>query len=358
MIDWLSMVVPCHHPEPITGGHVLSIQPTGEVEWTCRKRATVEGSFSTGLQVRTAEHVAAETPCEYIEVSGNPVKFFQGHNLWGTDDVHSLVLATMDYLVPALGLTPTESDRARWMAGGVRLTRVDCTESFHLGSLGEVLAWLRAAEQTAHLSHRGRGQLVKGSTLYFGKNSRRWSLKLYSKGQEIRAKGHGQDAVLSLPSAVEWANRTLRVELVLRGMELKRLGRDMVTAWMPQEGTDWVTGEGVTLELLRDRLEGMTMTTTAKLSADVLESLFPAQRTAFAAWEAGNDLRVMMSRPSFYRLRAKLLPHGIDIATVLPREVSNVVPLFKTLEAVPAPVPDWAVGTPLYFEPPRRLRVG
>jgi II/X family phage/plasmid replication protein len=102
----------------------------------------------------------------------------------------------------------------------------------------------------------------------------------------------------------------------------------------------------------------MTMTTTAKLSADVLDSLFPAQRTAFAAWEAGNDLRTMMPTRSFYRLRAKLLPHGIDIATVLPREVSNVVPLFKTLEAVPAAVPDWAVGTPLYFEPPRRLRVG
>lgn len=357
MIDWLSMVVPCHHPEPITGGHVLSIQPTGEVEWTCRKRATVEGSFSTGLQVRSAEHQGAD-PCTHIEVSGNPVKFFQGHNLWGSDDVHGLALATVTHLVDVLGLTPTEADRAAWRAGCIRLTRVDCTESFHLGSLGEVLAWLRAAEQTAHLSHRGRGQLVKGSTLYFGKNSRRWSLKLYSKGQEIRAKGHGQDAVLSLPSAVEWANRTLRVELVLRGMELKRLGRDLVSAWMPQEGTDWVAGEGVTLELLRDRLGGMTMTTTAKLSADVLDSLFPAQRTAFAAWEAGNDLRTMMPTRSFYRLRAKLLPHGIDIATVLPREVSNVVPLFKTLEAVPAAVPDWAVGTPLYFEPPRRLRVG
>jgi len=37
----------------------------------------------------------------------------------------------------------------------------------------------------------------------------------------------------------------------------------------------------------------------------------------------------------------------------MPREVSNVVPLFKVLEAVPVGVPDWAEGTPLYFEPRR-----
>ncbi|KLB40221.1 hypothetical protein XEUV206_13880, partial [Xanthomonas euvesicatoria] len=55
---------------------------------------------------------------------------------------------------------------------------------------------------------------------------------------------------------------------------------------------------------------------------------------------------------TFYKYRSELLSHGVDIATLVPREVSNVVPLFRTLEAVPAPVPDWAVGTLLYFEPP------
>ncbi|WP_223930817.1 phage/plasmid replication domain-containing protein, partial [Aeromonas caviae] len=29
-----------------------------------------------------------------------------------------------------------------------------------------------------------------GSTLYYGKHSRRWSLKFYSKGEELSAKGH------------------------------------------------------------------------------------------------------------------------------------------------------------------------
>nr|CDL66500.1 unnamed protein product [uncultured bacterium] len=346
MIDWLSMVVPCTHSEPITGGEVVSIKPGGEVDWHCVKRTTVEGSFSTGLQVRTATHTAQ--PCSHLEISGNPVKFFQGHNLWGTDDLLALSVTTVETVASLLGLTPSAQDVESWHSGLIQLTRVDVTQSFHLDNMAQVLAWLRSAEQTAHLSHRGRGQLVKGSTLYFGKSSRRWSLKLYAKGQEIRAKGHGQDVILALPSAVEWAEKTLRAELTLRSMELKRQGLHLAMAW----GGDGVPSS-VTAALLRDRFGGMTMTTTSHLSAEILDSLRPSLRMAYQSWAAGADLREILPARTFYRHRAALLPHGIDIATLVPREVSNVVPLFKVLEAKPVDVPDWAQGTPLYFEPAR-----
>lgn len=346
MIDWISVVVPLAHDLAITGGHVVSITADGELDWKCSKRTTLEGSYSTGLQVRTATHTAE--PCTHLEISGNPVKFFQGHNLWGTDDLPSLVVGVVRHVAQVLGLAVHASDEAKWLAGELQLTRVDVTDSFHLASLGEVLAWLRAAEQTAHLAHRGRGQLVKGSTLYFGKNSRRWSLKLYAKGQEIRAKGHGQDAILALPHCVAWAERTLRAELTIRSMELKRMGLDQVSAWMPIDGVPFVTAE-----LLRERLGAMTMTTVRTLPDEVISTLTAGQHNAYLAWLAGNDLRQSMSRPSFYRLRSKLLPHGVDVCTLMPKEVSNVVPLHRVLEAVPVGVPDWAHGTPLYFEPRR-----
>lgn len=266
----------------------------------------------------------------------------------------ALVLSMLDALVERddLGLDPSDSDRAIWQGGGIRLTRVDVTESFHLPSRADVLSWLRAAEQTAHLSHRGRGQLVKGSTLYFGKHSRRWSLKLYSKGQELEAKDHRQDVIMDLPHAKAWADRSLRAEIVIRGMELKRRGLDMCSSWHHFD----VDAGAVPAELLLPVLGGMTMTTTTTLPADALESMRPTLRAAFAAWEAGHDLRAMFPRPTFYRYRKQLLAYGIDISTVQSREASNVIPMMRILEAVPAGVPDWAVGTPLYFEP-RRLRV-
>lgn len=347
MIDWLTMLVPFRHAQPLNAGHVVSIQPTGEVEWQTSKRMHVEGSHETRLSIRTATHTA--DPCTHLEIKGNPVKFFQGHNLWGTDDVPSLAVATCHAVAELLSLPVDPQDAAAWQAGDIRLTCVDATESFHLNSRAEVLAFLRSAEQTAHLSHRGRGQLVKGSTLYFGKNSRRTSLKLYAKGPEIERKGHRQEIILALPAARAWADRTLRCELRIHSMELRRLGLDHVRNWFAADGLP----SEVTAKLLRDVFGGMTMTTTAHLSADVMDSLRPALRVAVQAWEAGSDLRSMLSRPTFYRYRKELLPHGIDIATRMPREVSNVVPLYRVLEAKPAPIPDWAVGTPLYFEPLR-----
>lgn len=346
MIDWLTFQAPLPHKEQISSGMVLSLNAEGEIQWRTSKRHAVKGSFSTDLQIRTCEHT--EYPCTHVEISGNPVKFFQGHNLWGTDDLHGLVLETLEMISSTLGIEVSADTRALWLAGDIRLTRVDCTDSFHLSSIGEVRAWLRAADQTAHIPHRGRGQLGKGGTLYFGKKSRRWSLKLYAKGDEIFVEGHGQESILDLPSAIEWARKTLRAELTLRGMELDNIGLRYVRNWMPIDEKPLNP-----VELLKARLETMTMTTTQNLSEEILSELTNAQRTAYLAWIGGNDLREVIPMRSFYRLRRKLLPHGVDIATLLPKEISNVVPLYRVLEAKPAVVPDWAYGTPLFYEPRR-----
>lgn len=340
------MVAPLSHPKPITGGAILSVTPDGEQEWKTIKRMALRGSFDNALHIRTAQHTPEQ--CTHVEVSGNPVKWFQNHNLWGTDDLHGLVYDTLDRIASLLGIVgaPREQARTEWRAGSIRLTRVDVTESFHLDNRHDVLAWLRAAEATATLSHRGRGQLVKGTTLYFGKNSRRWSLKLYSKGQEIDAKGHGQGAITELPWARAWADRTLRAELTLRGLELDRLGLRHVRDWTGEDGTP-----NQARHLLAERLGGLTMTTHRTLSQDLLDSMRPALRSALAAWEGGSDLRTILPRRTFYKFRSELLPHGIDVSVPQPREASNVVPLVRILEARPAPVPQWAVGTPLYFEP-------
>ena len=71
--------------------------------------------------------------------------------------------------------------------GKLTVSRVDINETWFLKDRNEVLAWLRAAGQKMHLKHRGAGQF-KGDTLYWGKGSRRWFLKCYSKGDEIDGK--------------------------------------------------------------------------------------------------------------------------------------------------------------------------
>ena len=90
------------------------------------------------------------------------------------------------------------------------------------------------------------------------------------------------------------------------------------------------------------------------IDAPTLDDLPGRLQLAYDAWKAGRDLRATLSRPTFYRYRSELLKHGIDIAVKQERQgpdLSNVVPLRTVLHAYPIGVPDWAVGTPLYFEP-------
>ena len=77
-------------------------------------------------------------------------------------------------------------------------------------------------------------------------------------------------------------------------------------------------------------------------------------RSAAQGWLNRPEARQTHSRrpPTFYRYRREFLKHGIDIAIRQPSKPDNVIPLIRVLrpEAI-AQVPDWAIGTPLYFDP-------
>lgn len=97
------------------------------------------------------------------------------------------------------------------------------------------------------------------------------------------------------------------------------------------------------------------MSDVRRISAENLDSLPSGCRLAYQTWLEGHDLKAMLSRPTFYRYRSQLLQFGVDLATVNPRENVNVVPLVRVLEAMPMQVPEWAIETPLYFDPSRRM---
>ena len=88
MIDWVSAVVPFPHASPINGGNVVSLDPDGVEQWRIEKRMQIEGSYSSSVQVRSEHHSHF---CSHLRLDGNLVKFMQGHNVWGTSDLHGLV---------------------------------------------------------------------------------------------------------------------------------------------------------------------------------------------------------------------------------------------------------------------------
>lgn len=342
MIDWISCLIPYAHREPINDGNVTSVNPDGVVEWSTEKRLSVQGSYSSTIQIRS-EH--KDFPCSHIYLTGNPVKFLQGHNVWGSSDLLGLITATLERTLQAVKpelLTPDLPE----FVNLATISRVDLTSMYDLGNDKRVNAWLTSAEQSANLKHRGRGHF-SGNTLYFGKKSKRWSLKLYHKGSELKAhkvKGYNPT---QLEFVTNYADRALRSEVVIRGLELDKTGFRSVSDW------DEFTAETLYTSYV-SRLEFSENMKTITDDSE-LENLPPRLTAPFQLWREGFDLKTMYSRATWYRYRKEILEAiKVDISLQSPKnrpEASNVVPLIQILEAKPMSIPDWAHGTELYFEP-------
>ncbi|EPP8768367.1 phage/plasmid replication protein, II/X family [Acinetobacter baumannii] len=327
MIDWVSAKIICNHdPNKLSNGIIASLDREGNTEWLTNKKTTVEGSYSTKIQIQSVTDTQ-------IYISGNPTKFLQGHNLFGSNDLVSIMGKFFDELLKKeeLGLCPDPFQYANIKDGHYELSRVDVNETWHLNNEKEVLAWIRAVGESAYLKHRGAGQF-SGDTAYFGKHSRRWALKCYSKFMEILAKGHHLPVDLQIPEMIEYARKALRIEGVTRQQELKRRSLHIASNW------DIDTAE----ELLLEYISKLEMSDVYMLKDDVLDSLPPRLRLTYQAWLNGDDLKSVLPRPTFYRYRKQILEYGIDISTKSPKEKNNVIPLIRVLEAQPVGIPDWA----------------
>ena len=217
MIDWSTCELPCHH-YPLNAGAVMKVTPEGDVEWASPCRLQVQGSHESSVQVRSVGELDDQGRARALLFSGNPSKFLQGHNVFGSDDLKSLMIDTFLKLSRSLALEPTYDDMHRIKMGDYPLAMVDINQSFELPRRQDVLAWIRAAEFKSKTRH-GRPQM-KGGTLYWGKHSRRWALKVYSKGEEIEAPKHKLPYELQDTLLPQWADNKLRLELRLLHKEL------------------------------------------------------------------------------------------------------------------------------------------
>ncbi|EFA9162816.1 hypothetical protein C2703_003333 [Escherichia coli] len=188
MIDWLTGIFPCTH-KPLPAGSVVSVDADGAIEWETVKRLTVRGSHEATMKVRSIGS-NGEGKATHLYIDGNPSKFLQGHSVVGSDDIQGLMLTVYARILSLLNIPHDLASYKTVMAGQYKISRVDINYMYSLSTLENVRSWLYAAEFKAKTRH-GRA-CGKGGTVYLGKNSRRWSLKFYSKYDEHVSgkKGH------------------------------------------------------------------------------------------------------------------------------------------------------------------------
>jgi II/X family phage/plasmid replication protein len=345
MIDWLSGKIHfLHTTTQLPSGSVVSIDSNGAIEWKTTKRIEIKGSHDSTFTIRT------DPSSEYLkgvftklEFSGNPVKFIQGHNIWGSSDLTGLAYEAITKALSSLGLRLTAVESKLLFDGVFSISRVDVNHMYSMGSLESVNQWLHSAEFSAR-TRMGKGHF-SGNTLYFQKKSTRWSLKFYSKFLELKATGHQLPReFFEAKSFHEFANDKLRAELTLRTKELKKLGLDIGSAW----------GDNEHIDVFIDYMGRLDMSEQKQLD-DLVLTLPIVFRSTYLTWKEGYDVKAIMSSSAFYRHRTRLLSYGLDISIPSGNKPNNVIPLMRIIEAIPAEIPEWAHGTKYYFEPRKAL---
>lgn len=342
MIDWVRCLIPLQHV-PLNAGQVFSTDEDGQVEWITPKRKQAIGSFDKRISIKS-DGGDGQGMATHLWISGNPSKFLQGHNVFGSDDLVSLVYDTFLVIVNQFNLTPTINEITQVKNGNYELKMVDINYSFDLSNRSDVRSFIRAMEFKASTRH-GTRPTTKGGTLYFGKTSERWAIKAYCKADELQTKTGQIPIALQNLGIEQWAENKLRIELRLHPKEIVKKNILRASDLTPEKAHT----------LFNEYLGRINMTEQFRLTDEAINDLPNNLRTTYTLWTEGHDLRNLMSDRTFYRQKKQLMAYGINI-DIQPNQShsSNVVPMFRILEAVPASVPDWAFNKQLIHHSARQ----
>ena len=342
MIDYISILIKLPH-QPLPAGKVLSLDADGEQEWCSPKSFQFSGSHESKMSFRSQGYIDGKGRATELFVTGNPSKFLQGHNVFGHDNLHDLMMGVFRKindetgfyfdLIPLLGALHSAV-----------VSRIDYTRSIQFENRRQAETYISQLSLRAH--HRSGGSVLRGHSLYFNQSSRRWSIVVYAKGQELDKHRLHPD-FKHRNFIYEQADNLVRVELRLKTLELKDCDCRKLYQLTPEKLT----------ALYQERLERIQMNTIAELPTETISTMKPCFRSTYLMWKEGVNVQAMMKSPTFYRHASALRKLGVDISVPYSgKTTAKIIPLTTAIEGKPYQTPDFAYEQDLVFKPqPVRL---
>ena len=201
MIDWYEAVLGIAADE--LGGKIIYTTAGGEIEFVSPRPHWATGSAESRIRLKQNNQVvwlqrwmssSSWTPAAWdrvggaatmLEVSGNPAKWLQGHNVVGRPAEFGYALMRQ----AVRGAIVKDQLPLDWPAVvpfiPVHRKRADITISVRLRNQAEVMDWLSLANSSSRSRFGGTTSFGHGDTVYWQKRSRRWSIKAYSKYAEL-----------------------------------------------------------------------------------------------------------------------------------------------------------------------------
>lgn len=322
-IDWLSAftVTPPELWPGYESGRTLKLSPHGEILENRLTASQIEHEDEN--EASSSKNFRVWTPSPgSLYLSGNPVKLLQGHNLFGSMDLLGLYMEAGFFVRSHAGLFPGPSTWEACQFGKPRYTRIDITRSYRFSSDSEALDYIRHVVGSAKSKH-GQAKLYGSGTAYFGQNSRRWSMKVYAKKQEmlvgIRGAARNLRGFLFPDELLDWATGVVRFELTLRSPEIKKFTDSPAKLDINSSEALHALWHAYYENIQFNENQAMTQ------RPDLVESSLDRYlQGTVALWRQGSDLRNLLPKNTYYRHRREILKAcGIDISVPPASEVAQ-----------------------------------
>lgn len=318
-IDWITISQLHTESEPFpifTGGINVDYDPLGNARFERVRPANFKGSHETSLRIKSDGR--------HISLSGNVGRFSRKDNLFNCGWLETLGKCNrilLDRGLPAFNAGQIRNAIGQGDIPSARVSRLDLTANFETGSESQARALIRwLATRSVSRMKKGRA----GDESVWWVNSRHM-LKAYIKHIEMLKHGCNEDD----PAYIFCKEKgVVRVEIELK----RRLLNDL----------DMVDIEKISDEKLIQVFHEQTEIFNAvdrSDEPDILDAIPTKIRMHAAAWMAGQDLKQLMSRATFFRHAKVLRDYGIDITE--PRNVESFPVKVRIVEMKPLSMPDW-----------------
>lgn len=388
--DWITIRVAFRHKAGLFGDKILRIDGNGQSKWTKNLWQRVESEASSSvatslksisdddirapferiakkddkltvdekLMFRYGQDIEHDEPFLFVDISGNPTKFLQGQNVWGSDDIEGACVAYLKQVLKESNIwqAMNKGERAKVERLDVYCTRFDLTTNLIMKTESDKKAFLAAVAQQAE-SKRGKVNVVN-TTTYFGAET--WcQVKFYDKIAEVmanlpkldfKATKQENEPIIKMLKFVSAVNIELlpyvRCELrigkdYIRDNKINKLYKIIEHINEKAE----VKKGGLIMEKVSALKLGQKGTTTATIKEATLKLeelrrekvINAALVNTFKLWATGENVRDCVSKATFYRHRKELIGLvSVDVSLInveAKEQRSKIVPLIREVEA-------------------------
>ncbi|MDH0373511.1 phage/plasmid replication protein, II/X family [Comamonas aquatica] len=295
LIDTVAVLIELNHKP---------LRKIAEASPNVRKKGQYQLAVSSPLSAKICARVFSRDDRTRLLIEASIPKFLTGQNIVGVEELFEPCQQMIFSVLAQMGVEPTAAERHKLEHGKFQMTRVDYATHCDCAAPQRATAVMAAIRSLVFAKAKDASS-YGNETVYVNQHSTRWTLRIYRKDLEIQKRGRGLPlCVYGREYLLNKVQNAVRMELVLRSPELKRLGLNDPLAWSVDRAR----------QRMKKWIDRFANATGVMPSTDYTDLLSNMQQLKLQAWLRGN-LTAFIGSPTTFDSTHKLILEktGIDI---------------------------------------------